>query len=76
MKKLDKKVYVVYLEKRIDVMAEEIKELKTAFQCLVNALEVQQEKQKYCPLLQMNLDRAKGILEKGEHIQDSPQTFF
>jgi hypothetical protein len=67
---------VVYLEKRIDVMAEEIKELKTALQCLVNALEVQQEKQKYCPLLQMNLDRAKGILEKGEHIQDSPPTFF
>jgi hypothetical protein len=76
MKKLNKKVYVVYLEKRIDVMAEEIKELKTALQCLVNALEVQQEKQKYCPLLQMNLDRAKGILEKGEHIQDSPPTFF
>tara|TARA_R100001079_G_scaffold103277_1_gene69070 strand:+ start:85 stop:303 length:219 start_codon:yes stop_codon:yes gene_type:complete len=72
MKKLDKKIYVINLEKRIDQMAEERKELKTAFQCLVNALEVQQEKQKYSPLLQMNLDRAKGILEKGEHIQDSP----
>jgi len=72
MKKLNKKIYVINLEKRIDQMVEEKQELKTAFQCLVNALEVQQDKQKYCPLLQMNLDRAKGILEKGEHIQDSP----
>tara|TARA_B100002019_G_scaffold131804_1_gene113313 strand:- start:6377 stop:6595 length:219 start_codon:yes stop_codon:yes gene_type:complete len=72
MKKLDKKIYVVNLEKRIDEMVEERKELKTAFQCLVNALEVQQKKEKYSALLQMNLDRAKGILEKGEHIQDSP----
>ena len=72
MKKLNKKIYVINLENRIDQMAEERKELKTAFRCLVNALEVQQKKQKYCPLLQMNLDRAKGILEKGEHIQDSP----
>ena len=72
MKKLNKKIYVINLEKRIDQMAEERKEFTTAFQCLLNALEVQQEKQNYCPLLQMNLDRAKGILEKGEHIQDSP----
>ena len=72
MKKLNKKIYVVNLEKRIDEMVEERKELKTAFQCLVKALEVQQKKEKYSALLQMNLDRAKGILEKGEHIQDSP----